>query len=553
MGINEALAEASPAEVPASSRPDLRLIHSGFADSSMLQQDPDQRPNLYAVPDPIDAASAEAPATPFINADSIPELAAKRQSAREHAAEILGKNRHLLYNGGAEQVPTPVDALGTAQQVVEIKRQHGAASPEYGEAFTGLELDSERLLGEAATKNVSEHFEKATQVFQPETNEYFSHGLSISRMTENGLSPLGETEEQDRRVGEHVDEHGTSVPMGSMIASGGLQGMAERLQITAELDVPVVSSVETTTISECTDYAERDYAVNPKGAHAGYRPAIKGIAIRRNHFEDDSGDRQQEQVIISGIYITHDLIEKVLAEKGAIEQGQKLTKTELHASQFISVNDGSVMEFVRELDERASEAHGKNLFMGEEVPADHPKDYYEFIEEARERKERLAPMPTQLAELLVDLEEQGIDSSAAEILVNKFLKEELLARAKNNPELAEAMFDKATAEGFKKVAHLEAQGRHNEARSLRLKVEQDAPEASYCGGGGCGTKEVDPASAAMARQLGLTGTELMLNTEHACKNCNAMQLCHDELGNTACLSCESTKHRGGSVNNKKDD
>lgn len=462
-------------------------MRSNLAEVPQLEdstfQELESRPHLYLVADPINQDSTETNLGRFVNAESIPELSIERQRAAQEATRILAQNRHLLHSGYAENVPEPIEVLGTARQVVGIKREKGIDSPEFEELYKGLLLDSERLIGEASSRNISEYFGLKAQTLQPATREYFSHGLSISNMTRNGLSPTAQPEEQPRRINEHVEENGTYVPIGMMIAEKGLRRVVEHLRLPVERDIPELS-VEVTTISECTDSAIESYKVNPKGAHGGYRPAIEGVVIRRVHYaedKDDSGDREEEQAIISGLYITHDIIEKVVTQKGGIEQDQKLTKTEMQGSQFISVNNGSLMEFVRQLDEEASKVHDINIFMGEEVADDHPKDYYEFIEQAEERRKRLAPLPTQLTEFLITLEEEGIDSQTAEALTNQFLKDSLLTRAKNHPELAEAMFDSSTAEGFEKVARLNALGRVNEAQLLELEVRQNAPEPSYCG------------------------------------------------------------------------
>lgn len=537
-------------------RPALRAIQG-------LQQPGEAMPaqgNLFSVPDCIetDQVPNEAPEVPqtLISADTVSELFAKRQAAAQRARAILAKNSHKLHNGRAEEVPTSVDALGTVRQVVAVKREFGINSPQYKRVFPGLVLDNERLLGEAVTKNQSEYFARVCQTLQsPESPSrgFLSHGLSISKMTENGLSPLTRPEEQMRRVNDFVEEEGTYVPIGNMIANHGLRAFVELLPIPVEPETPQVN-VQVTTISECTDFAEREYAINSKGSFEGYRPGMKGIAIRRLHFEHDSGDRDEEQAIISGIYITHDLIEEFLAEKGALDKGQKMTKNELHGTQFISVNGGGVMEFVKELDDYAGAKLGLNLFNGEQVPANHPKDYVKFMEQAEERRKQLAPMPTQLAEYQIELEESGVDSRTAEALVNKFLKDKLLAIAKAHPELAEVMFDSETAQGFAEVARLEAAGQYEEAYRKQLTVEKNAPEVSYCGAGGCADLEnVDPSSPVgqLAMRLGLRG-KMVRNTASACTNCKAKELYHDYNGNTVCVSCKSTKLSGQHVKHNQD-
>lgn len=512
---------------------------------------------LSVVSKPVGHGSTEVSAATFINTDSIPELSAERRKAASKATRILGQNRHIVHNGDAESVPTPIDALGTARQAAIIKRRYGEHSPQYREVFSGLVLDTERLLAEAYSKNTAEYFAKVTQHRERTTGQYFSHGLSIANMVENGLSPLAEPEEQDRRVNDYVEERGVYEPLGRMIGRIGLQGVMDRVlvpalapeaQITAQ-NREQPPSVSVMTISECTDFAIRDYQADSKGSHSGYAPAVKKFMIRGAHFFDDSADRQEEQVAVPGLYVTHELIQEYLVEKGVMSPEQEPTKTEVHATQFISVDGTGVMDVVRELDQKASKLYGKNIFMGEEVPEDHAKDYGDFVEEAEIRRAKLAPKPTELAEYLITLEESGANPHVAEALVDKFLKETLLEVAKNHPELAEAMFDKETAEGFIEVARLKAIGRHNEAWRLQVAVKANAPEVSYCGAGGCGLETVDATSAAGQRaiQLGLKRGRMFRNKESACKNCSANELHHDLEGNTVCIACNATKLKGQEV------
>ena len=512
------------------------------------------QPDLYVVQDQDPVLDTNT--TSLIDADSIPELAFRRQRAADEAARILSQNRHLLHTSEAEHVPTPVDALGTARQVVEAKHQFGADSPEYKERFTGLVLDSERLLAEAFSHKTSEYFGEVIRNFNVQDVGYTSHGISLSGMVRNGLSPSAEPEEQARRVNDYVKEIGTNIGLGQSIANLGLQGMVDRLPApayTLESEGPQSLSIDVTHVSECTDYAIRDYRSNPKASHGGYAPAVEKIMISRAHFSDDSGDRVEEQVALPGLFITQDIVRGVIADHTSDIQHTEFTKTELHATQFVGVSSGRLVEFVRKLDERAGEEHDKNIFMGEEVPADHPKDYEVFMEEAEVRRKKLAPKPTELAEYLVALEENDTDGLLAETLVNKFLKATLLEVAENHPELAEAMFDKETAEGFEEVARLKAQGRNAEALKLQAQVEKNAPEVSYCGAG-CGAENVDPSSpeAKAARELGLKG-EMLHNTDYSCTNCHAFGLYHDYEGNTVCVACKATKLAGQGVKIPKEE
>jgi hypothetical protein len=496
------------------------------------------RPNLYLVEEPV-APPAESAAS-LIDADSVPELRLARQKAATEAAAIMGRNRELMYGGQAENVPRPVDAMGTVRQVVAAKREFGEDSPQFKERFQGLMKDTERLLGEAYTINTKEYFAPIQQKRDPITGEYSAHDLQIKPMMANGLSPfLANTEEGSRRVNDFV-QHGTHEAIGDAI---GRVGLHDLIQQVVEV-VPGAASEEQTlehpvlsvlSISECTDEAIDGYKVNPKGAHGGYGPATERMMIGGVSFTA-SGDLYEERVALSGLYIDHDVIIDVLVDEGVLAEGERPTKTEIHAMQLLSVTGLSAMDLVKKLDRKASEKSGKRIFIGEAVSDDHPMDYEAFVEEAEIRRQNLAPKPREIAEYLVSLEEKGVDSAAAEGLLDACLKQTLLEVASKNPDLAEAMFDTATAEGFKEVARLKAEGRDTEANWLQAAVEKNAPEVSYCGAGGCGLEAATLAEAAKARELGLEGS-IIHDKERSCPSCNAMKVHYDLSGNKACTGC----------------
>jgi hypothetical protein len=154
----------------------------------------------------------------------------------------------------------------------------------------------------------------------------------------------------------------------------------------------------------------------------------------------------------------------------------------------------------------------------------------------------LNPKPQELANYLVDLEENGTDKRVAEGLVNAYLKRMLLEVARHAPEKAEIMFDKQTAEGFRAVAALKLLGRHEEAAWLQAEVEKNAPDVSYCGAGSCGLESVGSSNrqAQKAKELGLKG-DILHDTERACPNCSKMTVYYDEAGSKACTSCDNTE------------
>ena len=423
-------------------------------------------------------------------------------------------------DGEFDSIPIPVDALGTAHQVVEIKENCGVDSPEYEEMYRGLVLDCEKLLAEAFRKNTWEHFGETEQIYDAQTSEYFAHGVSLTRAVTNGLTPIAEHEEQARRSNEYIEEE-TYRAIGHV----GLKDISVQ------------------TISECTDWAIRDYKKDSKGSHGGYVPDIEKIMLRGVRF-GGYGSRYEEQLGLPGLYITHDVIVTALREIEAVSEDIELTKTELHGKQFINLSNNSVVGLAKILDGKASEAWDKNIFMGEEVSTDHPKDYAHIAQEAELRRQQLAPKPRELADYLIVLEENGTDHWAAEGIVNAYLKKVLLEVARINPEQAELMFDKATADGFREVAKLQNSGQYREALKLLVQVEKNAPEVSFCGAGSCGLIGVNPhsAEAQKAKELGLKG-DLLHDTDRACPSCHAKKVYYNMGGSKACIGCGNNEIR----------
>jgi hypothetical protein len=459
----------------------------------------------------------------LIDVDTIPELYFSRLRALQEAKKTIENNRQLLREGKDVLVPLPVDPLGTARRVVTIKQWFGVNSPEYQESFAGLLLDSRTAVSEALRKNASEVFEETTQQFDPITKEYFSHGIAMSNITENGLSPIAEPEELDIRINDHVGERtNQTIPLIKNLGHLSLE-----------------KTVTVRGISECPDWAIEAYESDSKASHGGYVPAIKKLMIVDIRF-DETNERKQQQVGLSGLYITHGVITTVLEQQGAIEAGKDLTKTQLHGKRFIDKSNAGILSFVELLDNEAARRSGKNIFMGEVVDEDYDKDYGSTVQEAEERRQRLASKPQMLAEYLISLEENQTDRWAAEALVDNFLKTMLLEVVRKDPSRAEDAFDKATANGFREVARLEELGRFEEALRVQAAVEKAAPAVSFCGAGSCGLEAVKPLSqeAVAAHSLGLGG-ELLHDTVRRCpnKDCKKKTVYYDKKGNKACTAC----------------
>lgn len=460
----------------------------------------------------------------YVNADDIDQLSIARQQARQEAEQLLQERRRDMFAGRLEAIPESVDALGTARKLAGVGREFREDSPEYQDHLSGLYLDCQRLLAEAWRKRRPEYFASLHQVRDEATGGYYSHGVLIGTMIDQGgLSPLAKPEEQQRRVNESVEER-TYEAIGRSLGRISLSQLIEQ------------EAIEVQTISQCPDEIIAEYKRGEGNGYMGYVPEIEKLYIRGVKFDARSSDRFQEGLAVPGIYITHEVILQVLKQTGALKSSHNPDKTELHGQQFITTAQG-VLGLAQRLDQAASEKFGKNIFLGEEVPADYPKDYSRVPVESKVRQDALISNSRELAGYVMELESKGVDPSIAPALVSKRVKEMMLIAAKQNPDKAAEMFDEETAEGFRQVAALELSGRYSEAAELQKAVEEAAPDPEFCGAGSCGLEAVDENSlgAQAAHEAGLEG-ELLHDTERACPECDQKKVYYDKKGNKACIN-----------------
>lgn len=457
--------------------------------------------------------------------DDITDVALARQKERSYAEELLEARRTNGFVERSGQVP--VDALSTARNVIFMEQAYGPDSEEHQQSMKGLVLDCQRLVGEWYRKKKPEYFAPIRHVFNPDTEEFFSHGLSIRQMTENALMPIDNNpEDEARRVNERVEE---ATP-----------------QLLRKLGHIAIGKETIRTISECTDKAIADYSFDMEYGHEhrgynGYVPEIEKVMIRDIKLDDKTNDRFEEQIGLPGTYISHFIIQKALERKGVA--AGSMDKTELHGSQLI-VTDG-LMDFAKLLDDVASEEWCTNIFMGEEVPKDYEKNYDTFREEALQRQEDLKDLATTTANFVLSLARDGFSREKAPVHVEEFVKKELLTLAKTDVVVAEQMFDKQTAEGLQRVAALENAGQFQQAAELMQTVEKQAPGGGFCGAGSCGLESVNLNSESgkeLAKKLNASDKDTIVkDTERACR-CGKKSIVYaynKNKVNKLCTSCGS--------------
>lgn len=455
--------------------------------------------------------------------DDIPEVFAERQIVRNAAQMLLESRRDHADKTGVEY--ESVDALSTANGVLEAEKTFGRNSNEYSEKWNALLLDCQRLVGEWYRKNTSEYFEPVRQTYDGDKKDFFSHGWSIRQLTENALVPITEDpEEEARRVNERVEEATPHIvrSLGSLSLGKGI-----------------------ITISQCTDSAILSYQTDMKlgRKHRGYRgyvPEIEKVMIRHIAFDPDSNDRFETQIGLPGNLWSHETIQIMLEEKGVDASG--MDKTELHGAQILA--DADPIEFIKHGDRVAGEQWSLNIFMGEAVPDDFVKDYDKFKQEAHERKEAMRGLSKTVALFVLDLAEENYDRKKAPELVENFVKNTLLNVAKKDETVAEQMFDVKTAIGLRNVAELESQGRFTEANELMKMVEREAPGGGSCGGGSCGLESVVGGSADekdLRKKMGASESDTIVrDKERACR-CGNKTIVYAYNQNKVIKYCESCK------------
>lgn len=445
----------------------------------------------------------------YLLVDAIPEVDADRDTLRQESWALLEGRRSDGQRQGTEAFLLPVDALSTAHVVLDISRRYGEDSPECKERYGGLLLDCQRLVSEWYRKKKPEYFAEIRHYFNAETEEFYSHGFSIPQMTRNALIPMADNQEEEaRRVNEHVED-ATPQLLRRHLGQAAMAGVAIR------------------TVSQCTYKAQADYARDQAAGaehtgYDGYVPEIAKVMLRDICLKPNTLDRYEEVVGLPGDYITEDIFELALAERGIDVSG--MDRTELHGAQILA-RDGLMGKtgFVALLDEVASRAWCTNIYMGEVVAPDFVKDYDQFCLESSQRQESLQDQAATIATFVLDLARDNVDRRDALIMVEDFVKKMMLDIAKADENVAEQMFDVRTAEGLKEVRRLEDRGEYEAAFEKLQEVEKMAPGGGSCGGNSCGLESVNTSSKegiALAKELGATtGDKIVTDKVRKCASC----------------------------------
>lgn len=438
-------------------------------------------------------------------------LSSIREEAHRAATDIMDKRRALLFEGDFEDIPLEIDALGTAAKKAVVAKRFGKESPEHAVVDRGHLLDCLRKFAEAESANRYEYFEPTEQEYDRATDMMFADGLSVDEMLENGLTPIGEKEEQQRRINDYVIQ-------------------AERKALHRSDASEEVVSVH---ISPCAQWALDAYAENPRGLFGNYVPALDKMMIGLSKSSSATQKMHEERIAVPGFFYPPEVVAAAYKRFEAIDQASpSLSRDEIHSTHAVISREkvSDIFGFMGVLDEVASEQSGKKIFMGEVVSDDHPRDYGLVVEESRARRQSQHESAKALKDYTDELYADGVDPARAGVLVERFVQQRILDKAVQNPALAADAFDETTARGFEQAQALKSVGRLQEAEAIIETTRRQAPPAMSCGAGSCGLEALRSGSkeeAKIKEQLeAKAGETILRDTARACGNCGRVGQVH---------------------------
>ena len=442
-----------------------------------------------------------------------PFLQEELNQAKLDAELILQNNLLKLSEERYQEVPLPIDVLGTAELVVK------ADNPFLRESYKrSLINDSTRLISESMRKNTWEYFPSIFQIYDAESQDFRIGRISLNKVVENGLSPTLDPEEQAIRISEYL-EHKISL-------------------LVRENLIDTDNAVSLITIKECPDYVINNYQRDQQSSHGGYVPEIKKLVISKATITKEG--QSFEQFALSGEYIDHQVILETLSESLAIPSDSKLTKLDLREKQFVGTGkNDELVNLIKALDQKASQKYSKNLFMGEELKDIKSNNYEELENIAIIRQQTYQEKALLVSEYLINLSEAKTDKRLAEFLLSNFVKKLLFKEVINNPDYASNIFNEEISNELKIAQELLIKGQIDEYKKAQTLIYQNAPSPSFCGAGSCGLEAVSEGSidSRIAKSLKLKG-ELIKDTVRNCPNCGNRSILYDARGNKACTNCK---------------
>ena len=473
----------------------------------------------------------------WVSADSLEGVARRRVQVDKESAELLETARQNLRNGHMDKVHYAVNPLTTAEKWLRAKKDFGRESEHFEQLDEALNLDIGRYVAETVRLLTWEYFPPVRQERDEPQGTYTYKGMPLQSMVDNGITPLASAEEVVRRFAERREE----------VTGYVVGGLGKTMLKAAGINNPLEQQPERLfqiTASQCPKEAINDHKI------VGYAGKVKKLMVRQLAFDTNDGSRLQSQIGLRGDIITPEVVNEANAILGVIDEDQYLDRTETLGLQMLTKQEGALFHYVALLDHVATRRSGNNTFMGEVVPEGYYKDYASIPAIAAKRQASQKQEVNALKSYIIGLAAKGGDAWRANFQIEAFITERMKDKYECNPDGAEVVFGKETADTFRHAIELEQQGRIQEAQILRQEARENAPNVGGCGSGSCGLKEVnptDPEDSAAARLLGIKPEDMkekMVSYDKAwCKGCSKIKKVYynKKTADAACVQCESSK------------
>lgn len=449
----------------------------------------------------------------WLSADDLPSVRMDRLHCDVESKTIIEDRMSLLREGRGDEVPYAFNVLATANKLIEAEDKYGAYSQEYLQHLKGLELDTTRHIAEAERRLTYMYAPETEQQYNADLDSYVYEQYVLDDVVTQGLTPVGaELVGIDVLIADRREEF-TAKSVGKlgqlMLAQSGVR------KPQFEMTMLTISQVDN----------------SPQ------------TMIRSLRFDPVRGSRFQEQVGFIKDHITPEVIVEGLRRKRAIEPDAMPGTTEVLGTQVISMQGETALSFMPLLDTIASERSGKNIFMGEEVATDQPKDYGAIPAEAAAREVRQQNEAKALLTKVVQLARQGVDGWFANTLVDKFVTDMLLDKVSEDPAAARNIFGEKTAQTIEESMYLRERGDIDGANQMLDQARVEAPPATVCTGGSCGLEGVDEKTrlGTIKEVGGKEGDTVLKDNVRSCPGCGQKKLIYvfnTKEVRTKCLGCK---------------
>ena len=438
------------------------------------------------------------------------------------AKDILSSNLQNAENNDpsiANSVPLPINVLSVSDRIVKEKNDSVNAFS----LREALHLDSRRTVAEVTTRFSPVYFPSNFQYYDPDKNDLFNGPRSLTKISENGLSPYCRPEEQQIRILDYVDNM-LNIELVKRCQKEG-------------------SSLTLLRVKRCPDYVIDDYeqSNDENDTYYGYVPQVKKFVLERDRISPEGV--VSDHFALPGTLIDSEIIGEALNMLTNQEVYQGLSGLELRAKSFVIPDDDmAFIEFVKLLDDLAQEKHAQNVFMGEVVSEESSKDYLKFIDQCQVQDQQNEDLAKEVSEFLLNESRKKSDPIISEIRLNQFLAKRSFELFRRDTPKIGRTFGVQVAINLEVINYQYQTTKDQIAYDGAIKtLSETLPPVTFCGAGSCNLKAV-PKGSALDKQLekkGLRGEKLQNNEKATtlCPKCKSNKVYYDFNGSKLCGTC----------------